>query len=219
MTNQPHNRYLAVPQSGTGPGVLVLHAWWGLNDFFREFCDRLANAGFVALAPDLYSGRVARTVEEAERLREGWDEAQVVPALVLSALDALSQHPAVSGKGLGVIGFSMGGYWALWLAAQKPDQVRAVTVFYSTGEGDFAQSNAAFQGHFAAQDPYEPEAGVRALEKALREANRPTNFYTYPGTGHWFFEKDRPDAYNSQAAKAAWDRTIAFLHEQLDEED
>ena len=219
MTNQPHNRYLAVPQSGTGPGVLVLHAWWGLNDFFREFCDRLANAGFVALAPDLYSGRVARTVEEAERLREGWDEAQVVPALVLSALDALSQHPAVSGKGLGVIGFSMGGYWALWLAAQKPDQVRAVTVFYSTGEGDFAQSNAAFQGHFAAQDPYEPEAGVRALEKALREANRPTNFYTYLGTGHWFFEKDRPDAYNSQAAKAAWDRTIAFLHEQLDEED
>ena len=163
MTNQPHNRYLAVPQSGTGPGVLVLHAWWGLNDFFREFCDRLANAGFVALAPDLYSGRVARTVEEAERLREGWDEAQVVPALVLSALDALSQHPAVSGKGLGVIGFSMGGYWALWLAAQKPDQVRAVTVFYSTGEGDFAQSNAAFQGHFAAQDPYEPEAGVKTL--------------------------------------------------------
>ena len=216
MTHPVHSRYLAVPQSGYGPGVLVLHAWWGLNGFFREFCDRLAQAGFVALAPDLYSGKVAGTVAEAERLRDSWDEAQEAPPLVLAGLDALIQHPAVRGKGVGVIGFSMGGRWALWLAEQKPDLVRAVTVFYSTGEGDFSQSKAAFQGHFAAQDPYEPEERVRALEKRLREANRPANFYTYPGAGHWFFEKDRPEAYHPQAAKTAWDRTIAFLHESLD---
>ena len=109
----------------------------------------------------------------------------------------------------------MGGYWALWLATQKPDLIRAVTIFYSTGEGDFTKSKAAFQGHFAESDPYEPDAGVRELQKTLSDARRPVTFYTYPATGHWFVEKDRPDAYNAQAAELAWERTVAFLREQL----
>ncbi len=216
MTEPLFNQYLAVPPSGKGPGVLVLHAWWGLNDFFRDFCDRLAQEGFVALAPDLFSGKIARTVEEAQRLLPQLNEEQVVPPILRSAVEALRRHPAVSGKGLGVVGFSLGGYWALWLAAQQPEVIRAVTIFYSTGEGDFQQSRAAFLGHFAEKDPYEPEAGVKELEKTLKDANRPTTFYTYPGTGHWFFEKDRQDAYNAQAAQLAWDRTIAFLRDQLD---
>jgi carboxymethylenebutenolidase len=130
-------------------------------------------------------------------------------------MEDLRKHPAVSGNELGTVGFSFGGYWALWLASQKPEAVRAVTIFYSTGEGDFQRSKAAFLGHFAETDPFEPEAGVKALEKSLRGANRPTTFYTYPGTGHWFFEKDRQDAYRAQAAQLAWERTIAFLHNQL----
>jgi len=218
MTGPIPNWYLAVPRSGNGAGVLVLHAWWGLNDFFRDFCDRLAQEGFVALAPDLFSGKIARTIEEAERLLSQGNEEQDVSPMVLPAVDDLSKHPAVTGNGLGIVGFSMGAYWALWIAQQKPELIRAVTLFYGTdgGSGDYRQSQAAYLGHFAETDPYETNSGIQELEKNLKGANRPTTFYTYPGTGHWFAEKDRPDAYNAQAAQRAWDRTTAFLHDQLE---
>jgi carboxymethylenebutenolidase len=219
MAEQSYDRILALPSSGRGAGVLVLHAWWGLNDFFRDFCHRLAQDGFVALAPDLFSGKVAQTVEEAEQHLSQFDEAQVVPPIVLSALDDLSRLPQVTSKGIGVIGFSLGAYWALWLAQQKPELVRAVTVFYGTdgGDGDFQQSNAAFLGHFAEADPYESADSVKALENNLRSANRPTTIHTYPETGHWFFENDRPEAYQAQAAQLAWNRTADFFHEQLED--
>ncbi len=217
MADLSQNHYLAVPKTGKGAGVLVLHAWWGLTGFFRGFCDRLAQEGFVALAPDLYSGKIARTVEEAEHLLSQLDEVHVAPSIVLSAVEELARHPAVTGKGLGTIGFSMGGYWALWLATKKPEAVRAVTIFYSTGEGDFQYSKAAFLGHFAETDPYETASGIAEMEQKLKGANRPTTFYTYPGTGHWFFENDRPDAYNPGAAQLAWERTVEFLHRNLED--
>jgi carboxymethylenebutenolidase len=213
MTQSQPKSYLAVPSIGKGPGVLVLHAWWGLNDFFRDLCDRLAQEGFVALAPDLFSGKIARTVAEAEQHLSEFNEEQEVPPIVLSGVEDLRNHPAVAGNGLAVIGFSLGAYWALWLAQQKPDWIQTVTLFYGTngGGGDFQQSKAAFLGHFAEADPYETVEVVQALEKNLRGANRPTTFYTYPGIGHWFFEKDRPDSYNPAVASLAWDRTLAFL--------
>jgi carboxymethylenebutenolidase len=217
MTEPSHNTYLAVPASGKGPGVLVLHAWWGLTDVFRDVCDRLAHEGFVALAPDLFSGKIARTVAEAEQHASQFNEAQDVPPIIQPAVEDLRKHPAVTGNGLGAIGFSLGAYWALWVSQQQPELIRAVTLFYGTngGGGDFQHSQAAFLGHFAEKDPYETVEGIQALEKNLRGAHRPTTFYTYPGTGHWFFEKDRPDAYNAPAAQLAWDRTLAFLHAQL----
>ena len=92
-------QYLALPPSGKGPGVLVLHAWWGLNDVFREVCDRLAQEGFVALAPDLFSGKVNHTIQEAEQHLAVFPEEKAVPPIVLSAVDDLSKHPAVTGKG------------------------------------------------------------------------------------------------------------------------
>ncbi|MCL5994690.1 MAG: dienelactone hydrolase family protein, partial [Chloroflexi bacterium] len=184
----------------------------------RDVCDRLAQEGFVALAPDMFSGKIARTVAEAERLASQFNEEQDVPPVILPAVEDLRKHPAVTGNRLGAVGFSLGAYWALWLAQQKPEWIRAVTVFYGTngGGGDFQQSKAAFLGHFAETDPYETVEVIQALEKNLRGAHRPTNFYTYPGTCHWFFEKDRPDAYNAPAAQLAWDRTLAFLHDQLE---
>lgn len=198
--------------------MLVLHAWWGLTDVIRDFCDRLAQAGFVAFAPDLFSGKVARTIVEAEQHLAVFDEEHDVPPIVLSAVEELRSHPAVTGNGLGAVGFSLGAYWALWLAQQKPDVIRAVTLFYGTngGGGDFSQSKAAFLGNFAETDPYEPADGIQALQKNLESANRPTTFYTYPETGHWFFEKDRHEAYRPQATQLAWERTSAFLHAQLD---
>jgi carboxymethylenebutenolidase len=217
MTESIRNAYVALPPSGKGPGVLVLHAWWGLNDTFREICDRLGQAGYVALAPDLFSGKVFKTVAEAEQNVQSFDEANEVPPIVLRAVEELHNYPTVSGKGLGVIGFSLGASWALWLAQEKPEWIRAVALFYGTngGGGDFNQSQAAFLGHFAEKDPYESAETIQPLEKNLRGANRPVTFYTYPGTGHWFFEKDRPEAYKAEAAKRAWERTIEFLHRQL----
>ncbi len=217
MANSHFKSYIAIPSTGKGPAVLVLHAWWGLNDFFRGFCDRLAKEGFVAMAPDMFAGQVARTIEEAQKHQSEWDEAQAVPPILLAAVDELSKHAAVTGNGLGVIGFSMGGYWSLWLAQKKPELIRAVTLFYGTngGEGDFTQSQAAYLGHFAEKDPYETAEGIASLEKNLEGAHRPATFYTYSGTGHWFFENDRPDAYHAQAAQLAWTRTSKFLRETL----
>jgi carboxymethylenebutenolidase len=209
--------FLALPASGKGPGVLVLHAWWGLNDFFRDFCEQLALAGYVAQAPDLFGGVILKTIDEAEQHKNQWDEEHEVPPVIQPALDDLSRNPAVSGSGLGVIGFSMGAFWSLWLAQRYPELIRAVVLFYGTDGGwnDLQGSKAAFQGHFAENDPYETVEGIQALEKNLKAANHPTNFYTYPGTGHWFFEKDRPDAYNAPAAQLAWERTLAFLKKAL----
>jgi carboxymethylenebutenolidase len=209
--------YLTIPPSGKGPGVLVLHAWWGLNDFFRGFCDKLGQEGFVALAPDMYSGTTVQTIEEAEQFMSHWDQEQVVPAIILPAVEKLEKHPAVNGHSLGVVGFSLGGYWALWLAQKMPELFKAVVLFYGTngGGGDFERSTAAFLGHFAEMDPYETKPTIEELEKNLKGANRPVTFYTYPGTGHWFFEKDRSEAYNGQAAQLAWERTLKFLNASL----
>lgn len=218
MSEQTDFRYLSLPKSGRGAGVLVLHPWWGLNDFIRNFCDRLSQEGFVVLAPDLYSGKIAHTIEEAEQLRVGWDEEKVVPPILLSAVEHLSRHPAVTGLGLGTVGLSMGGFWAFWLSQEKPEFIRAVSTFYATngGWGDFLRSNASYLCHFAEMDPYEPVAGVDEMEKSLKAANRPAEFYTYPRTGHWFFESDRSDAFHPQAAQLAWERTVSFLHTHLD---
>jgi carboxymethylenebutenolidase len=205
--------YLALPPKGQGPGVLVLPAWWGLNDFFKALCDRLAQEGFVALSPDLYHGKVATTIDEAKQLIEqlNFPEAK---AAVLGATDYLRQHPAVQGTGLGTVGFSMGAAYGLLLSGLKPEAVKAVVVFYGLNEGDFAAARAAYLGHYAEEDAWEPLEGVRQLEAELRAAGREVTFYIYPGVGHWFVETDRPE-YNPEAAQLAWERTFSFLRQHL----
>lgn len=215
MNEAEFKQYLALPESGSGPGVLVLHAWWGLNDFIRGVCDRLAGEGFVALAPDMFQGQVATTPEGAERLAQGSDGERYVPGVVLAAADLLQKHPAVRGDGVGAMGFSYGAFWAAWLSAYRPEAVRAVTLFYGSGDGDFVRSRAAYQAHYAEHDPYEPPEYAQAFEAALKAAGRPAAFYTYPGTGHWFFESDRADAFDAAAAGLAWERTVAFLKNEL----
>jgi len=206
--------YLAVPQGGDVPGILVIHAWWGLTDFFRGVCDRLAGAGFVALAPDLYGGKTATTTEHAKRLRSQ-AKSPVIKKELNGAVDLLSTLFAVSGEKIGVLGFSLGAYWGMWLAIQRPREVAAVTAFYGTRTGDYGKAKAAFLGHFGENDEFEPLNSVRSLEAQIRKTGREITTHLYPGTKHWFFEEDRPDAYNSEAAKLAWDRTIAFYREKL----
>jgi carboxymethylenebutenolidase len=192
---------------------LVLHAWWGLNTTFRNVCDRLAAAGYVAVAPDLWGGAIATTIAEAEGLLEQRDGAAMEQA-VTEALAYLRAHPAVRGTALGVVGFSMGSAWAIALTGSNPD-LRAAVLYYGCGETDFAAAQAAFLGHFAENDPYEPEEYLQYMESAMRAAGREVEIHRYAGVGHWFFEQDRPDAYNPEVAAVAWERTLAFLHAQL----
>ncbi len=210
MTNTQPEGYLAHPISGAGDPVLVLHAWWGLNDTIRALCDRLAAEGFVALAPDLYHGQLADTIPGAEALAQGLNYEQA-KAQVAAAADYLIDHAGPSPRGLAVIGFSLGASYALDFVAGAPDDLRSVVLFYGTGDTDVGRSHAAFLGHFAANDPYESPEYVDGMEKYIQSVGRPVTFHTYPGTGHWFFEPDRADAYHPAAAELAWERTLAFL--------
>jgi carboxymethylenebutenolidase len=212
MTNPQPQGFLAVPAGGTGPGVLVLHAWWGLNDTMKAICERLAQAGFVAFAPDLYHGQVVDTIPQAETLVKALNTNHLqAEAEIADATKFLNERAGQDERSLAVIGFSLGANYALDLAAADPEHIHSVVLFYGTGGGDFSTSKAAYLGHFAENDPFEPPANVDELEAALREAGRPVTFYRYPGTGHWFFEPDRADAYNQAAASLAWERTLAFL--------
>ena len=119
---------LELPASGKGPGVLVLHAWWGLNPFFRSLCQLLAENGFVAFAPDLYHGQTAGTIDQAKVLRAKLNQ-QKAFAEIIRAAETLSAHEALTGKSIAVIGFSLGARFALELSVVKPEFIRAVVAF------------------------------------------------------------------------------------------
>jgi carboxymethylenebutenolidase len=211
-SDQPY--YLATPATESKYGVLVLPAWWGLNAFFKQFCNRLAREGFVTLAFDYYHGKIASTVEEAEHLRS-----TIRRKATLEAISQAAAHLQTLCDGqdrdISVVGFSLGAYWALWLAEQKSSPVTATVAFYGTRTGDYAASRSAFQFHFAETDPYESAVSVKRFQKKLLASGREAEFHTYPGTTHWFFEKDRPEAYNASAARLAWQRTVKFLKQHV----
>lgn len=210
MENSQPAGYLALPKSGRGAGILALHAWWGLNPFFKDFCDRLAKEGFVTFAPDLYQGKVATTIDDAKLLRSKLKQQKAYLDL-LSVVDYLHSLAAVTSKTIGVIGFSLGARFALELSTEETKRIDPVVTFYGTSHVDYSSSQANYLGHFAEQDEWVAMSGVKKLEKTLRAAKRPVTFHIYEGTAHWFFEKDRKNAYNAQAAQLAWTRTVDFL--------
>ncbi|MEO8972643.1 MAG: dienelactone hydrolase family protein [Ktedonobacteraceae bacterium] len=211
--------YLAEPSHGSGPGVLVLHAWWGLTDVFKQVCDRLAEAGFVAIAPDLYHGKTTTSVEEAHALASALDEERV-RGDIMGAVQVLRQHDAThlaDGHGkLALVGFSLGGAYALDMSVTLTEEIAAVVTFYATYPGlDYSSAKAAYLCHFAEDDPFESAESVAEMEQEFQAAGRQATFYTYPGTKHWFFEENRPE-YDAEAARVAWERTIEYLHQRLD---
>lgn len=197
-----------VPEPGS-TGVLLLHAWWGLDPDLLAFADRLGDAGFPVLAPDFFRGRTASTVEDAEILATGADEA-LGDAIALGSVDALETRLGGTGR-IVAVGFSFGAAWALWLPAKRPGVVGSVVYYGSMTGPSLAAATAPVLGHFAADDPYEPEENVMGMESALRSAGREVTIHRYPGTGHWFAEPSKP-AYVAEAAELAWERTLAFLH-------
>jgi carboxymethylenebutenolidase len=208
--DQRARAYVRVPD-GARAGILVLHAWWGLNEDVLAYADRLADAGFAVLAPDMFEGAVATEIEDAEKLVATGDER--AEGIVLAAVDALGERLGPEAP-LGVLGFSFGAAYAI-LAPSERGRLSAAVVYYGSYYGDFlAKSNAPLLGHFAEDDDFEPDENIQALEDGLRAAGREVTIHRYPGTGHWFAEPSR-DAYQAEAAELAFERTVAFLRGQL----
>ena len=213
--------YLAIPDGGRGPGVVVLQEWWGLVPQIKGVCDRLATEGFVALAPDLYHGEMA---EHTEMDRAGELMTSLPPdraARDMSApVDHLLSLDTMTGDAVGVTGFCMGGMLTLLIAAQEGDRVAAAAPFYGAPLGDSAPDwsglTAAVEGHLAENDDFFPPEAINALGAELREAGRDVVFHVYEGTGHGFANEENPlGTWNEAAAATAWARTVAFLGAHL----
>ncbi|HVM29697.1 MAG TPA: alpha/beta fold hydrolase [Candidatus Limnocylindrales bacterium] len=201
--------YLASPQQPNGAGVLVLHAWWGLNDSFRRIADDLAAEGYTALAPDCYGdGDPAQTIEDAQAKVDDMDMVNAEQVL-LGAFDHLAR--LVPGR-IGTVGFSLGSNLGLWLARKRPDRLAANVLYYGAGEG--AEGRAPVLGHFATDVKWEERAFVEQMEKELRDSGRDVTFHWYEDADHWFAERLR-DEYDPNVAALAWQRTLDFLGRHL----
>lgn len=211
IRSQPEG-FLAVPSTGNGPGVMVLHAWWGLNETMKDFCTKLAESGFTTFAPDLYHGKIAVTISEAEALGSALDQNfQQVGVEIAEAAMFLNDRTRKAGRGLAVIGFSFGDYYALDLAAAYPELIHSAIIYYWTGDGDYSTTRAAYLGHFTDNNEFDPQSNIDQLEESLRRVGRRVIFRRYNGAGHWFCEPDRQDACDEATDNLAWERTLAFL--------
>jgi carboxymethylenebutenolidase len=227
--------YLAHPEPGSHPGVVVIHDVWGLSDHTRDIARRLAADGFAALAVDLY-----RRLPEAKILDAGsWIRALSDPQMqeeVQAGLDFLAAHPAVSGHRLAVVGFCMGGMYSL-LAAAGCRGLSGAVAFY----GLLSHAQGMLHGEhgpdprlkprepiaaaasircpvlcfFGEEDEFVPLADVGRLREALSGASHPADVVVYPGAGHAFMNDTRPAAYRPELARRAWARMLEFLRREL----
>jgi carboxymethylenebutenolidase len=213
--------YLAAPASGSGPGVLVIQEWWGLDSSMKEMTNRLAQAGFVALAPDLYHGELAQhdEMDKASHLMQSLP-ADRAGRDMSGAVDYLSGHPAVTSKGIGVVGFCMGGMLAFIIAANRPDKVKAVVPFYGFPQGasepDWSKLTAAISGHMAEKDSFFSPEAAHALEAKLRGMGKNVTLTVHPGTGHAFMGPHNAlGTFNAEVAAKVWPQAVSFLKENL----
>jgi len=210
--------YLALPASGSGPGVIVIQEWWGLTDHIVDIADRLAAEGFVALAPDLFGGKTTHDSDEAGKLMSELPVDKAAQDLA-GAVDFLLDHEAVTSSKVGAVGFCMGGGFVLLLAAQQGDRVGAAVPFYGVGAAvpsQYAGLTAAVQGHYGERDDFYPVDDARALEGRIRaDSGADVEFFYYPA-GHAFHnEENLLGTYDQDSAELAWQRTVGFLKSRL----
>ncbi|MCA9517943.1 MAG: dienelactone hydrolase family protein [Myxococcales bacterium] len=211
-----HDAYLAVPESGGGPGVLVIQEWWGLVDHVKDLADRFAEAGFVALAPDLYEGETTKAPDQAGKLMMALNIGKTAEKLG-SAVDALVAHGATKGDKVGAVGFCMGGQLALF-AATTDERIGACVDFYGIHpnvEPDLSKLAGPVVGFFAEKDGFVDLAAVTKLMQAMGEAGARFEVHRYLDTDHAFMNDTRPEVFHAEHAREAWDITTRFLHAQL----
>jgi carboxymethylenebutenolidase len=213
--------YLAVPDSGLGPGVVVLQEWWGLVPQIKGVCDRLAADGIVALAPDLYHGQIAEHTEMDKA-------AQLMSTLPMdraardmgAAVDYLLAQPSVLSTRAGVVGFCMGGMLTLLVAAQQGSKIGAAVPYYGAPLGenapDWSNLHAAVRGHFAEKDDFFPPVAIKDLERQLQGMGKDVEFEVHPGTGHAFAnEENALGTHDPDVAAMCWRSSVGFLRDRL----
>ncbi|HEV3421898.1 MAG TPA: dienelactone hydrolase family protein [Candidatus Acidoferrum sp.] len=209
--------YLALPSSGSGPGVIVIQEWWGLTTHIAHMADRLAGEGYVALAPDLYGG--VTTHDEGEALQLLLEIPVDRAARDLrGAVDYLLSRDEVVGETVAVVGFCMGGSFALQLAVQEGDKVAAAVAFYPTAfmPDDYTGLQAPVLIHIPDGDQINPPTLAEELNQKISAATRTKPEIDHYPAGHAFLnEEDLLGTYNAEQARIAWDRTIAFLRAHL----
>ncbi len=203
--------------AGSGPGVLVIQEWWGLVPHIKNVVDRFAEAGFTALAPDLYHGESTTEPDGAGKLMMAMNLEQAGKDLS-GAVDLLCER---SGRSkIGVVGYCMGGGLALVVASQRPDAVAAVAPYYGvipwpTAQPDWAAISATIVGEYAEHDDFAGPDATRALEAQLKELGKDATMHIHPGTHHAFFNDDRPEVYDAAASAESFERTLALFRSTL----
>ena len=209
--------FLAVPEKpGTYPGLVVIHEWWGLNDWVKEETEKLAEQGYVALAVDLYRGKSAADPDEAHELMRGLPQDRAIRDME-AAFEYLAARKDVKPGRIGSIGWCMGGGLRCnWRSISRAWQ-RCVVNYGSlpTDPNDIQQIVAPVLGNFGADDKGITPADVQAFEKTMRGLNRRIDVKIYPGAGHAFENPNNTTGYRPEAAADAWKRTLAFLHNAL----
>jgi carboxymethylenebutenolidase len=218
---KPASGYLVTPAGGSGPGVLVIQEWWGLDPGIKEMADRLGEAGFVALAPDLYHGELAGhdEMDKAAHLMQGLPPDRAGRDMS-GAVDFLAGHSAVTGDGIGVVGFCMGGMLSFIIGANRPDRVKALVPFYGFPQGerepDWSRLAATVRGHMAEHDEFFTPAAARDLEARLRAMGKDVTLTVHAGTGHAFMSPhDAFGTYDAELAAQVWPEVVSFLHATL----
>jgi carboxymethylenebutenolidase len=209
--------YLALPESGRGPATIVLQEWWGVDAHIRDVCDRFAREGFLALAPDLYRGETAEQPDEAQQLMMALSMDQAERDM-RGAVDYLAEHEGFEGKGVGSVGFCLGGGLSVWAASANPKVAATVTYYYVMphGKPDFSKVKSPVIGHFGTEDEFVPVEDAKALEQEMRGAGVDVEFYFYPGAGHAFFnDTNRLGTHDKEAAALSWQRTLDFYRQHL----
>jgi len=212
--------HLALPESGTGPGLIVIQEWWGLNDQMKGVADKMAAAGFVALAPDLYHGELAGH-DEMDKAGQLMTELPPERAAkdMSGAVDYLQSHEATVGEGIGVVGFCMGGLLTFLLAANRGDAIKAAVPFYGfpqgEGEPDWSGLTAAVRGHMANPDDFFGPDAARDLGTRLKAMGKDVEIIVHDANHGFMNETNPTGAHDADLAAELWPQVFSFLHEQL----
>jgi carboxymethylenebutenolidase len=212
---EAHGYLAESSEGGSRPGLIVIQEWWGLTDHIKDIAGRFADKGFVALAPDLYDGKVAKDADEAGKLMQGLDQNRAIETLN-GAVDYLKSQGRVNPEAIGVTGFCMGGTFALLLPCYNKS-IKASAPFYGDVPSEDVLKNLSAPVLFigAENDPWITQEKMNRLKAALTKLNKEGEVKVYSGVGHAFFNDARPEAYDKEAAHDAWLVVNQFFAEKL----